>query len=312
MPRHQLGISWALWCTAAMPRKRPTVENVATALAKVLRRGLPVGESAAGSVLLSLRGVVARAADADNDDSRATALDGVLRALLARFPDERYAPAVRALFGLPPGAVGQTLTARRDIAARSAGHEVHHFRKRVEPRLLEYLAELLLVDDDRFTRSYLIAPRLAPNVERQTVVRDPFAWEVAVREEVLCRLWSSIYTLRAELLAVERLISLDASTQAVARQAVTAAWQWARTAHIATSFADEHDGDVAELLDLAGWTPPLTEDQAQRLIDAATNGGNREEFVATLHDDADLGNTWVSGFLASPDRTAHSTEGQIA
>lgn len=211
--------------------------GVAGSLTRVLRRGLPVAAAAADPVLLGLRGVAARAVDADDESSRTTALDGVLRGLLARFPDERYAPAARALFGLPPAAPGQNLTVRRESAARAAGHEVHHFRKRVEPRLLEHLAEMLLTDADRFTRSYLIAPRLAPAVERQPVPPDPFAWEVAVREEALCRLWAAIYTLRGELLAIERLISLDASPRAVARHTVTAAWRWAQVCNVATGFA---------------------------------------------------------------------------
>lgn len=62
------------------------------------------------------------------------------RGLLARFPDVRYASAARALFGLPPAEPGQNLTVRRELAADQAGHEVHHFRKRVEPKLVEKIA----------------------------------------------------------------------------------------------------------------------------------------------------------------------------
>lgn len=54
---------------------------------------------------------------------------------MARFGEARYAPAARALFGLPPAEPGQNLTVRRELAAAAAGHEVHHFRKRVEPKL---------------------------------------------------------------------------------------------------------------------------------------------------------------------------------
>ena len=62
-----------------------------------------------------------------------------------------------------------------DVAAEQACHEVHHFRKRVEPRLVEQIAGELLADADRFTRSPLIAPRLAPVTVRQPVAADPAA-----------------------------------------------------------------------------------------------------------------------------------------
>jgi hypothetical protein len=82
--------------------------------------------------------------------------------LLARFDDGRHSRAARILFGLPPAEPGMKLTPRRTRAAREAGYEEHHFRKRVEPRLIEQLAAALLADADRFTRSRVIAPRLAP------------------------------------------------------------------------------------------------------------------------------------------------------
>src|SRR3982074_214191 len=112
--------------------QRPVEDKVVAGLQRLLRRGLPVTPAAAEPVLLDLRGIVARAADPADEASRTAALDGTLRGLLARFPDTRYAPAARALFGLPPAEPGQNLTARRDLAAEQAGHEVHHFRKRVE------------------------------------------------------------------------------------------------------------------------------------------------------------------------------------
>src|SRR3712207_3376891 len=119
-----------------MPRKSPDIGGVTTALSGVLKRGLPVAAFAAEPLLLDLQGFIARAVDPDNVGSRSAALDGVLRGLLARCPDARYAPAVRALLVLPPAESGQNLTTRRELAASVAGHEVHQFRKRVEPRLI--------------------------------------------------------------------------------------------------------------------------------------------------------------------------------
>ena len=265
---------------------------------RLLRHGLPAAPTSVDAVLLGLRGVVARAADPSDKASRIAALDGVLRGLLSRFPDARYASATRALFGLPPSQPGQNLTVRRELAAAESEHEVHHFRKRVEPKLIEKVAWELLADADRFTRSPAIAPRLAPVSSRQLIPADPFAWEVTEHEEVLTRLWAAIYALRAELLAVERLRSFGADRQQVIRQAVTAAWRWAQASLEAMSYASAADADDAgDLVALAGWTPPLTGDQAARLREAAADGADRAGFVAAMHNKTELGVAWIEGFL---------------
>ncbi|MGH3549918.1 MAG: hypothetical protein ACRDQU_17780 [Pseudonocardiaceae bacterium] len=253
-----------------MPTKCPHVDDLAGLLARVMRRGLPVTPSPEFEELLQLRGVGARAVDPTDRASRTAALDGVLRGLLARFPDVRYAPAARALFGLAPAEPGLNLTTRRAVAVAAAEHEVHHFRKRVEPRLLVELAAALLADADRFTHAQLAAPRLAPCGARQRVAADPFAWEVTEQEEALARVWSAIYGLRADLLAVERLVSLEIDDQQIIAHIVTAAWRWALADTAAraysTAFAapdrtgspDRRDATVDELVSLAGWAPRPT------------------------------------------------------
>jgi hypothetical protein len=299
-----------------MPKKSPVGDEVVAAVGRLLRRGLPVTLPTVDPVLLDLRGIVARAVDPTDEASRTTALDGTLRGLLARFPDARYASAARALFGLPPAEPGQNLTVRRDLAAEQAGHEVHHFRKRVEPKLIEKIAWELLADADRFTRSPMIAPRLAPTNGRQPVHADPFAWEVTEHEEQLSRLWSAIYAARAELLSVERLISLEADRMDITDTAVTAAWRWAvaRAEAIGYTAAFAPDLAVDWLVALAGWTPELTLAQASRLTEAATGGASREQFVTALHGVTGLGNVWTEGFLAHPSSVENNPEknGQLS
>lgn len=299
-----LGFFWASCFTAAMLRKSPTQEGVAEALQRLLRRGLPVTPTGTDAVLLNLRGIAARAVDPSDEASCTTALDGVLRGLLARFPDARYAPAARALFGLPPAEPGQNLTVRRELAAAEAGHEVHHLRKRVEPKLVAQIAWELLADADRFKRSPAIAPRLAATTARQRVPADPFAWEVVEHEEQLTRVWSAIYALRAELLTVERLISLEADRTDITAAVVTAAWRWvaARTEALSytTAFTATRGNGVSadEWVAMAGWTPPLTPAQASRLTEAAAIEAGRNQFRAALHGETELGTVWVEGFLA--------------
>ncbi|WBB58661.1 hypothetical protein O7599_23935 [Streptomyces sp. WMMC500] len=288
-----------------MPRKSPAENEVVTAVGRLLRRGLPVTPATVDATLLGLRGIVARAVDPADEASRTTALDGALRGLLARFPDARYAAAARALFALPPAEPGQSLTVRRELAAKEAGHEVHHFRKRVEPKLIEKIAWELLADADRFVRSPMIAPRLAPTAGRQPVQADPFAWEVAEQEEQLSRLWSAIYAARAELLAVERLISLRADRATLLHTTTTAAWRWAaaraEAISYSTAFAPGPESSVDELVALAGWTPALTEAQESRLTEAAASGGGREQFVAVLHSETALADAWFDGLLTRPE-----------
>jgi hypothetical protein len=292
-----------------MPTKSPVEDEVVAAVTRLLRRGLPVTPASVDAVLLDLRGVVARAVVPADSASRTAALDGTLRGLLARFPDARYAPAARALFGLPPAEPGLNLTARRDLAARQAGHEVHHFRKRVEPKLIEKIAWELVSDADRFTCLPMIAPRLVSVTVRQPVPADPFAWEVTEHEEQLARLWSALYAARAELLAVERLVSLRAGRIDLIHAAVTAAWRWAAARAEAIGYTAAYDPDANasadDLLVLAGWAPRLTEAQAARLTDAVqSHGATREQFVHALHNETGLGNTWVGGLLGPDPRPA--------
>jgi hypothetical protein len=277
---------------------------VVAAVGRLLRRGLPVTLTAVDPVLLNLRGIVARAVNPTDESSRTAALDGTLRGLLARFPDNRYASAARALFGLPPATPGQNLTARRALAAAQAGHEVHHFRKRIEPRLIDTLAGELLADADRFTRFPLIAPRIAPATTRQPVVADPFAWEVAEHEEQLSRLWSAIYAARAELLAVERLVSLRADRTDVSNTAETAAWRWAAARAEAISYTTAFAPELAvdDLMALVGWIPVLTAAQASQLTEAAAGGASREHFLAHLHGEVGLSDIWIAGFLTAPEQ----------
>jgi hypothetical protein len=86
--------------------------------------------------------------------------------------------------------------------------------------------------------------------------------------------------------------------------AVTAAWRWATARAEAisccTAFAPDADMTPDQMVTLVGWTPPLTEGEASRLTEAAAGGASREQFVAALHDEIELGKTWVDGFLARP------------
>jgi hypothetical protein len=167
--------------------------------------------------------------------------------------------------------------------------------------VIEKIAWQLLTDADRFTRMLMIAPRLVPVTVCRPVPADPFAWEVTEHEERLARLWSALYAARAELLAVERLVSLRADRIDLIQTAVTAAWRWAAARAEAidytAAYAPDCDTSVDDLLALAGWTPELTKTQASRLTKAAVSSATREQFIRALHNETGLRNTWVDGLL---------------
>lgn len=272
---------------------------MAEALRALLRRGLPAAPDAVTPALLDLRGVAARAADPADEASRRAALDGLLRSTLARFPDVKHSRSVRALFGMAPAEPGWNLTRRRDAAAAACGMEVNHFRKRIEPRLVEVVAASLVADDEAFTRTSAIAPRLTAATARQRIPAEPFAWEVAEHEAALTAVWAAIYALRAELLTIERLLSLGAGRSEVVPHAVDAAWAWGRTRRAALDFTDGWDTglDPHALVALAGWAPALAAPEADRLTQAAAAASDRTAFLTAVRSDIALSDAWIEPFF---------------
>lgn len=188
-------------------RQPPDVEELVRALRALLRSGLPIDPDLTDPRLLGLRGVVARAIDQDARLSRVKALDGLLRRLLAYYPDDVLSEAARVLFGLTPGTRGKNLTGRREQAARETGYEADHFRKRIEPKILKQLAWQLHQD----SQNYIPREREAPpplEISGDTPyisVGDVSTKDEAEHQEVLSRLWARVYQLRAEILLVEQL-----------------------------------------------------------------------------------------------------------
>jgi hypothetical protein len=237
-------------------------------LHQVVRTGLPLRMMAGGSPILTLRGVVARCAYDDEPASRVAALDGLIRLKLAQFPDAGLQEAVLRLFGAVRGSSTETLTERRLQASKASGYEVHHFRKRVEPRILATLASMLIVDSEGYNRNRAAAPILIPETRRPSVMpQDAWAWEAIEHEECVLRMWAAVYSLRAQLLLLERLGSMGESTADRCREADRALWQTAvllnlgskyRAAYGARLLSSDLEIDPEKMLELAGWTPPLS------------------------------------------------------
>lgn len=185
----------------------PPVGAVAKALRPIATSGLPVSPDFSDETLLGLRGVVARSIDQSDRLNRVKALDQLIRKLLVYYPDDDLGEAARILFGLAPGSRGNNLTTRRMKAAKEAGYESDHFRKHIEKKILETMAWLLHQDSQNYIpRSRAVPPPLEASGDTPIITQgDISSQDAAEHQELLSRLWAHVYTLRAEILRVERL-----------------------------------------------------------------------------------------------------------
>lgn len=188
-------------------RNPPPVEDITAALQPLLADGLPADSRLQDMRLLGLRGVVARSVDPDSRLGRVKALDDLLRRLLATYPDDVLAGAAQALFGVAPGSRGTTLTERRERAARTADRSTDHFRKHIEPKIVQHLAWMLHRDSQNYVpRERDTPPPLAISGDTPSVAfGDVTDKDRNEHEEALSRLWAHVYALRAEILKTERL-----------------------------------------------------------------------------------------------------------
>lgn len=283
----------------------------------LVRSGLPVRAEACGTALLGLRGVRARALRPEDAASQARALDGLLREQLDRFENAGLAVAARLLFGAEAATSGATLTARRQAAAAAAGYEAHHFRKRIEPKVLELVAWQLRRDSEEFTARHASPPELHAAAGPLVLPADVFAWEAVEHQYVLAALWGAVYLLRAELLTVARLASMDAPERELSGAAMAALWRHAqvlaaavryRAAYGAVLLHAATDLGPREIAGYAGWTPPLTPAQELLLAGLASPEQGLADFTARLDaasGGAGLAAAWLralSGRDGGPDQ----------
>jgi hypothetical protein len=260
-----------------VPSERPaSITELRVELAVLLREGLPLIPSRAGQALMSLRSVWARAIDPKEPAARVDAADRLLRRLLPkiqRVGHRQLNDAARILFGLGAGA-GLNLTDRRIAAANNSGYDYHHFRKHIEPKIIDHLAWLLHQDSLQYVPRGRRVPAAAPSGDTPAI-EEEHIWdsERAAQEIALSRIWSSVYRLRAELILHEvRRLEQD-------EHAVESANQTARIAlgdllldldEYLERWGDrilhgEAEFNANSLIRLAGWTGELTAEQAREL-----------------------------------------------
>ncbi|UWE07614.1 hypothetical protein [Actinacidiphila bryophytorum] len=276
------------------------------------RKGLPLEPGGGWPRLTALASVAARAGSDSSPAARIEALDLVLRHVLARLEPEGLREPAKALFGMPPAEAGSNLTHRREVAARVAGREVNHFRKRVEPQILGILANAMERDAAAQSRPWASPPPVRAGRRRRDLPRDVFAWEAAEHEEALTRLWACVYALRAELLAVERQSSMG-DTGGATDASDAALWRYGQLQAQARRYRAAYggvllpDGQVGphELAALAGWTPKLSPRETTLLADAAS-AATPHLFLFAVQA-AGGGNNlltaWRTSLIAGPEET---------
>lgn len=314
-----------------MTRSDQEAASLADEVRAIVRTGLPVRVDRTGPLLLALPGVRARASDPDDRASRARALDAVIREELARLEDTELAEATRLLFGAEVTTAGTKLTARRLAAAEACGYEVNHFRKRIEPKLHVLVAWHLSRHSDQAAAQLQaarpVAPALHPGRGPLVLPADVFAWEAAEHQQALATLWGAVYLLRAELLQVAALISMDADRPTLQTATTTALWRHALVLHASSSYRAAY-GQVllhaatdagpglgpAEIAQSAGWTPELSPVQELLLVELADPEVGLADFttaLATARGGPELAATWRAALTGRPRRGTGPDQGGL-
>lgn len=194
---------WPGWMAPHLSvHPKVTVAILTTELRKVIRRGLPLTEKTAGSVLPNMRSVVARSVHPYDPVSRVASLNQLLVKILVEMGDENYGLPARIVFAIARGTKGTTLDSRWVKAAEIAGYEKTHFRKQIAPKVLERVATLLYEDLLRYKRRVRRAVTAEePTGDSPSLIEQDFTHE----EELVSRIWSRVYAWRAELIATGRL-----------------------------------------------------------------------------------------------------------
>src|SRR5680860_1157495 len=200
-----VGIYWAP-VSAKAKKKAPTVQtggeltDTVEALKVVVRKGVPLRPDRVPDELLDLAGVVARSVQADDRLARVDALERLLKATFKTVVPKQQREAVQGLFLVARG--GKTLTERRTFAAGLLDYELHHFRKRIEPQILEELAWQLHRDSLQYVRRTKDGEPFEASGHTPVITEEQIAQpDTAEHEILLSRIWSDVYGLRAEVIA---------------------------------------------------------------------------------------------------------------
>lgn len=159
------------------------VNDVAEALRPILDKGLPISPDYADERLLSLSCVVGCCDDPSSRLNRVKCADELLRKAVAQYPDDRLNHAVSILFGVALGSRRLGLGDRRTRAAGDSGYDVDHFRKNIEPKILNELAWIIVRQTLQTSAPFSPAGSLSPGARRTARQVYRYAQQALVRVE---------------------------------------------------------------------------------------------------------------------------------
>lgn len=261
-------------------------------LRKLLKVGLPITELSASEILTSQRAVIANAAHPNELASKITSLERLLKRLLSSFGSSVHGQVARILFASEKGYRGTTLTYRRIEASVRMERSVDHLRKHIEPRILADLAFLFHQENLQYIPvSKSGRPELGTPEDLPIITDESFS----EKEELISRIWSSVYGFRAELIATKNNMPGEdkESPSSFLYYRDSANWKLAQLLTDVSSFIDKYGDEILSgevpynvegLVALAGWNGGMTSDYAKYLRVALAKSGrdDREAFLKEL------------------------------
>jgi hypothetical protein len=262
-------------------------------LKRLLRSGFPITDSNAGDVLTEQCAVFANAQHPTQRASRISALERLLRQILTGFGRSARGSAARTLFGAARGMRGTKITDRRYAAAEILERNDDHFRKHIEPKILDEVAFAFHQENLRYmSPSAHGRPEIAAHEDTPVLANDSYTEQ----EELLCRLWSAVYGFRAEIIATQRRLPTsddEAADPELPHHVDSAKWELAKLITAVHAYLDKYGDEILQgdvpynvegLVALAGWHGGITSDDANRLryTLARTGPDDRAAFLEAL------------------------------
>ncbi len=209
------------------------------------------------------------------------AIERLIKSMLSSFGSSTHGQAARILFASEKGYRGTTLTHRRINASIRLERSVDHLRKHIEPKIVSDLA-FLFHQENLHYKPVSKHGRPEPGApEDLPIITDDSFTE---KEELLSRLWGSVYGFRAELIATKnRLLGEDEeATSEFIYYRDLANWKLAQLLTDIYNYIDKYGDEILSgevpysvegLVVLAGWSGGITSDYAKHLRVALAKTG---------------------------------------
>lgn len=248
-----------------------TADDVARSMGQLLANGLPATLTDSVGPLLAMRGVTARSVKPDDDLSRLDALNKLLKQLIRKWPQVKQRQALAAWYGIEKGYSGRTLTDRRERAGQHLGYEVTHLRKVIEPKLIAEFAAVVWQDNLRYTPRTKHAP---PLIEATGDTPELGPGDYNDQEELVSRIWSEVYGLRAEIIAGGKIKKDQVLHDRLPEVRAQIRWRTARLLGCIQEYLQQYgeriiqgetEWQVEGLIRLAGWRGGIPDEEARRL-----------------------------------------------